>query len=253
MSNSKYNLILAKQLAMNEQTWSLLQTHGLTVDSKLRLDFFYNAPTRETAQGLCALIHNKTDYKVRVVSHRRLFRREWGVNGTTQLVSVSLQILNEWVAWMVAAGAEHSCDFDGWGASIQPPSTRHAVLGELYPGIKGGFENPDFELWGHSPVQLLIDAPQSGPTAEQVDAFRRFCAARDSILDRSIGQMNDLRREMELPPATFAIATLSIPSLGDEASGKLWTLWFDAEGDDHYLYGVQTEDDWQTLHAFADD
>jgi len=36
-------------------------------------------------------------------------------------------------------------------------------------------------------------------------------------------------------------------------NGHLWTLWFDLSGDDHFMYGIQTDDNWQTLTAFADD
>jgi hypothetical protein len=43
-----------------------------------------------------------------------LSRREWIVTGWTRETAL---ILNQWVAWMVTAGAEHGpCKFDGWGA-----------------------------------------------------------------------------------------------------------------------------------------
>jgi hypothetical protein len=32
--------------------------------------------------------------------------------------AVSLEILDQWVTWMVTAGKEHDCDFDGWGALV---------------------------------------------------------------------------------------------------------------------------------------
>ena len=46
--------------------------------------------------------------------------QDWEVTGTTQPTKVSLEILDEWVAWMVAAGFEHGgCRFDGWGTLAQ--------------------------------------------------------------------------------------------------------------------------------------
>ena len=41
------------------------------------------------------------------------------VRGSTQRTTISLDILDQWVEWMVAAGAEHGrCLFDGWGVQI---------------------------------------------------------------------------------------------------------------------------------------
>jgi hypothetical protein len=118
MSDSHYEKILADQLAMNRQTWSVLQSHGVTEKSQLRLDFCYIAPGRDAARALAALIQEQTDYDVRVESDGSILRRKWRVEGTTQETTVSLEILDEWVTWMVAAGKDHACDFDGWGTAV---------------------------------------------------------------------------------------------------------------------------------------
>ena len=97
---------------MNEQTWETLQAHGLTEESEVRLDFFYNAPSRSAADELAAFIRQETDYDVSVADD--------SVAGRTQLTTVTLDILNEWVEWMVAAGAEVGlCEFDGWGTEVR--------------------------------------------------------------------------------------------------------------------------------------
>ena len=49
MQDARYETILAKQLAMNSETWAALQKHGVTAESKLRLDFSYNTKNREGA------------------------------------------------------------------------------------------------------------------------------------------------------------------------------------------------------------
>src|SRR4051812_22965574 len=106
---------------MNRQTWQALQDHGVTEDSKLRLDFFYVAPGEEEANALAQFIREETDYDVRVSSSGGGFlkKKAWAVNGTTQDTEVSLDILDDWVRWMVAAGEAHGgCDFDGWGAEV---------------------------------------------------------------------------------------------------------------------------------------
>ena len=118
MQDTHYESILAKQLAMNRQTWAALQNHGVAEESKLRLDFFYNAANRDAAENLCALLREQTDYEVKMESSRSFLRHKWRVEGRTQETSVSPEILDQWVTWMVTAGKEHSCDFDGWGASV---------------------------------------------------------------------------------------------------------------------------------------
>lgn len=90
----------------------------MTEESTLCLDFSYNAPSREAADKMCALLREQTDYDVRVESSASFLRRKWRVVGRTQRTAVSLSILNQWVTWMVTAGKERSCDFDGWGTSV---------------------------------------------------------------------------------------------------------------------------------------
>ena len=119
MDDAHYESLLAKQLAMNQQTWAALQKHSVTEQTELRLDFSYNAPTRESAEILKAFLIEETDYDVRLESEGSILRKKWRVEGTTQNTCVSPQILDEWVTWMVIAGKEKGgCDFDGWGTSV---------------------------------------------------------------------------------------------------------------------------------------
>lgn len=118
MSQTKYEEILATQLAMNRQTWAALQKHGVTEESQLQLEFSYNAPSREAAEAMVALIQEQTDYDVRAESSGSFLRRKWRVEGTTQKTAASAEILDQWVTWMVTAGKERSCDFDGWGTAV---------------------------------------------------------------------------------------------------------------------------------------
>ena len=67
---------------------------------------------------MVALIREQTDYDVRVESSRSFLRRKWRVEDTTQKTAVSPEILDQWVKWMVVAGRERVCDFDGWGTSV---------------------------------------------------------------------------------------------------------------------------------------
>ena len=113
-----YDNILAHQLAMNRETWAALQAHGITEESPVCLDFTYRAPSRQAAQALEALLRKETDYTAAVESDGSLFRKTWTVVGSTQQTTISPEILDQWVLWMVTAGKEAGCDFDGWGTSV---------------------------------------------------------------------------------------------------------------------------------------
>ena len=116
---------LAKQLAMNVQTWSALLQHGVTEQTELRLDFAYEAPTRAAADKLIALLRHETDYDLSEPrSSGSFFSRQFTVSGTTQQAKITLDTLNQWVDWMVAAGQQSGgCTFDGWGAQV--PAKTH--------------------------------------------------------------------------------------------------------------------------------
>jgi regulator of ribonuclease activity B len=116
-SDDKYESTLAKQLAMNERTWVALQNHGITQTTLLRLDFLYYCPSESSAQQLAAFLEDETDYEVEMRADRDT-KGKWVVEGQTQETSVSREILDQWVEWMVAAGFDHECVFDGWGASV---------------------------------------------------------------------------------------------------------------------------------------
>jgi hypothetical protein len=103
--------VLARQLAMTPQTWAALQENGVTEQTQLQLDFFYLAESRDQGEELARFLRSETDYDVRV--------EDDSVTGTTQPTTVSAAILEQWVEWMVYAGAEHGgCEFDGWGAAV---------------------------------------------------------------------------------------------------------------------------------------
>jgi hypothetical protein len=113
-----YERILELQLAENPGIWARFQEHGLD-EMELRLGFIYLAPGEGEAQHLAGFLREATDYEVevRVQRKRKLAKPEWFVVGATQPTPVSLELLNEWVEWMVAAGAaEGPCAFDGWAA-----------------------------------------------------------------------------------------------------------------------------------------
>ncbi|HEU4994300.1 MAG TPA: ribonuclease E inhibitor RraB [Gemmatimonadaceae bacterium] len=116
--DSRYRHVLARQLEMNKETWRSLQSHGVTEQTDLRLDFSYVAPNESSANKLREIIQDQTDYAVEVQAEGALFRRTWIVVGSTQPTKVSPAVLDQWVDWMVTAGLHQGCEFDGWGTEL---------------------------------------------------------------------------------------------------------------------------------------
>lgn len=112
---ARYRALLSRQLAMNAQTWGVLQARGVSETTELRLDFAYRAPNEAGAIALRDLLSTETDYEVRADSDGG----RWSVLGRTQGTSVSLEILDQWVDWMVSAGMQTGCEFDGWGTELR--------------------------------------------------------------------------------------------------------------------------------------
>jgi hypothetical protein len=116
-----YEQLLDRQLRVNRDIWADLEEHGISDDSELRLGFLYAAPGESEARQLVEFLRAETDYEVDARSRRTGLRPRgaWFVIGTTQPAPVSLALVDEWVEWMIAAGAaEGPCAFDGWAAQL---------------------------------------------------------------------------------------------------------------------------------------
>jgi hypothetical protein len=129
-----YEQLLELQLRTNRDIWATLQERG--ADSELRLGFLYVAPGEQEAQALLAFLREETDYDLEARSrprdgesgddHGPDGEAEWVVIGTTQPSPVTLDLLDDWVEWMIAAGAAKGpCAFDGWAAQLLGPGSGH--------------------------------------------------------------------------------------------------------------------------------
>jgi hypothetical protein len=139
-----------------------------------------------------------------------------------------------------------------FGPKEPPPTIEHQIFGTIVYSKHDGWINTSFSAFGYSGIQLQIDAGPEGPTQEQVGAFTNLTAKPD-VLSESIKRLSTVRAEMDLPEGTFVLSGITIPSFRPEPQGNLWTLWFDCPEDDHFMFGVQSDDEWETLHPFADD
>jgi len=128
-----YEQLFELQLIRNRDIWAGLQERGVAADdTALRLGFIYVAPGEPEAQTLVDFLREETDYDVDVRARRDEGPADpdadpddadpedaWYVIGTTQPTPVTLELLDDWVEWMIAAGAaEGPCAFDGWAAQL---------------------------------------------------------------------------------------------------------------------------------------
>ena len=117
-----YDELLEHQLSRNKKMWASLREHGIGEDSQLRLGFIYIAPGVAEADQLAAFLRAETDYDLSTRERSRDGEDvdpDWVVIGTTQPTPVSLELLDDWCEWMIAAGAaEGPCAFDGWVAQL---------------------------------------------------------------------------------------------------------------------------------------
>ncbi|MDX6679216.1 MAG: hypothetical protein QOE31_3268 [Solirubrobacteraceae bacterium] len=109
------------QLLSNATLWKQLRDLGVTEETPLRLGFVYLAPGEEEAQRLETFLREQTDYEVQTRRRRKgwVEEPEWLVGGATQPTALTLETIDAWTEWMVAAGAvEGPCAFDGWTAEV---------------------------------------------------------------------------------------------------------------------------------------
>ena len=117
-----YDDLLDQHLSRNRDIWAGLREHGLEDGTALRLGFVYVAPGVAEADQLVAFLHEETDYEA--TSRQRpgddvRDEPDWVVIGTTQPTPVTLDLLDDWCEWMIAAGATKGpCAFDGWAAQL---------------------------------------------------------------------------------------------------------------------------------------
>lgn len=110
--------VISKQLAMNRQTFSQLRQAGLEPDDVVQLDFFFVAPDEKCAVALKSFLEQNDCLNVSVERRGGLLSRKFDVAGQSLPTTVSIELLDEWVEWMVAQGLERACEFDGWGALV---------------------------------------------------------------------------------------------------------------------------------------
>jgi hypothetical protein len=151
-ADDRFHRLLAQQLEMNPQTWAALEERGVGVQTRLVIEFSFTAPGKRKAQKLIEILGERTNFKAQLLSDGPMFKRHWRVVGHTQPAMASLDMLNDWVTFMVTLGAKNGeCRFDGWGVRVPEEQGGNAQGAQLQHGFGAQRRN------GHHDRTLLVD------------------------------------------------------------------------------------------------
>jgi len=135
--DDRFRRLLAQQLEMNPKTWSALEERGIDTRTPLVIEFAFTAPGKRRARELAKVLGERTNFVSQVVSEGSLGKRRWRVVGHTQPATASVEMLNDWVTFMVTVGAKNgACRFDGWGVKLPDAPPRDAPREQLQQGFE---------------------------------------------------------------------------------------------------------------------
>ncbi len=127
--------------------------------------------------------------------------------------------------------------------SIEDPD-----FGRITEGKAECWEGDGFQLWGGTPLQVVIDAGPEGPSAEQ-RSFVRSLRADDGIRVRIEQVVAMYAKETTSRMGSLRVFSIYLPQ---SPLHMTWRVWFDMEGEEHYWYGAEVEGS-QRIVPFAED
>jgi hypothetical protein len=134
--DDRFRRLLERQLEMNPRTWAALEERGVGEKTLLAIEFSFSAPGKQEAARLVEVLGQRTNFKAQVLTEGPLFKRRWRVVGHTQPATASVEMLNDWVTFMVTLGAKNGeCRFDGWGVKVPDEQRGDAAGAQLEHGF----------------------------------------------------------------------------------------------------------------------
>jgi hypothetical protein len=135
-SDDAFQRLLAQQLEMNPRTWAALEERGVDARTPLVIDYAFTAPGRRQAEELVTVLRARTNFASEVVAEGPRRKRRWRVVGHTQPATASVEMLNDWVTFMVTLGARNgACRFDGWGVKVPDAKPGETAREQLQQGF----------------------------------------------------------------------------------------------------------------------
>jgi hypothetical protein len=145
MTDDRFRRLLEQQLEMNPRTWAALRDKGVDEKTLLVIEFSFTAPGRTAARNLMKVLRARTNFSAEILSSGSLLKRQWRIVGHTQPSTASVEMLDDWVTFMVTLGAKHGdCRFDGWGVKV--PERKPS--GEQSSSLQQGFSSNGHQMNG---------------------------------------------------------------------------------------------------------
>jgi hypothetical protein len=113
---SKAQRIIERQVELSGATLDALHQAGLTNEREVQIEFFFSAPSEASAKALVAHLAKNDCLDLKVEKSGGFLSRRFSVAGKTHPTVVTVQVLAQWIPWIVVQGITHGCEFDGWGA-----------------------------------------------------------------------------------------------------------------------------------------
>ena len=115
---AKAEVIIDRQITMSGQTLDALRKAGLKDEMELQLDFFFAAPNEKAGHSLVAHLGSNDCLDVSLEKSGGFLTRKFTVRGKTHPTQVNVQVLAQWIPWIVVQGITYGCEFDGWGTEV---------------------------------------------------------------------------------------------------------------------------------------
>lgn len=116
MNEREIESMVEEQLEMNRLTWNAFLGHGVKNGQQIALDFRYCLGDQVQAGVLKEALKAEMGYEA-TVERRKHFEGEWIVKGKTEKMTLSLEILDQWVEAIIRLGGRNDAPFHGWGIS----------------------------------------------------------------------------------------------------------------------------------------
>ena len=114
-----FERLLQTQMALTPQTVAELGRHGVTNNSRLRLEYFFYTNTPEKAAVLVkSLVAREYTSESRLAADKS---GNYVITGWTTRMPVDLASVVKWTEDMCRVGFDHDCEFDGWGTNPRQP------------------------------------------------------------------------------------------------------------------------------------
>jgi hypothetical protein len=136
LPDERFQRLLAQQLEMNPRTWAALEERGVGARTPLVIEFSFTAPGKRQAEKLVEVLGQRTNFTSELLAEGSRFKRHWRVVGHTQPAAASVEMLDDWVTFMVTLGAKNGeCRFDGWGVKVPEEQAGDAPGAQLAQGF----------------------------------------------------------------------------------------------------------------------